>query len=290
MDAHLRELRYFVAVAEELHFTAAAARLFISQPALSKQIRALEQRLGFPLFDRQPSGVILTAQGRTLLPVVRDLLADWDRVYAEARNVGRTRQLVLGMQTAVGRDLQRQALERFRERAPDWTVSLRLVGWNDPTAGLADGTSDLAFVWLPVPGDGIETRLLASERRWVALPTNHRLASLDEIPFAELLDEPFVALPANAGPLRDYWLATDARGGRRPRIALEAAAPDEVFEAVAAGIGVALIAEGNARIYKRPGVVYRLVPDLGPAELAVAWRSADDREIIRLFVGCLTPG
>lgn len=287
MDAHLRELRYFVAVAEELHFTAAAARLFISQPALSKQIRALEQRLGFTLFDRQPRGVTLTGQGRALLPVVRELLATWDQAYADARNIGRSRQLVVGMQTAVGRDLQRQALERFRDRAPDWTVSLRLVGWDDPTAGLADGTSDVAFVWLPVPGDGIDTLVLVSERRWVALPAGHRLTDAEEVPFSYLLDEPFVALPADAGPLRDFWLATDARAGQTARIGIEASAPDEVFEAIAAGIGVALVAEGNAKLYKRPGVVYRPVPDLGPAELAVAWRSNDDRDVIRLFVDCL---
>ena len=282
MDAHLRELRYFVATAEELTVTAAAARLFVSQPALSKQLRALERRLGFELFERLPRGLALTDQGRALLPVVRAMLESWDRGYVEARALSHPQQLVVGMQTAVGRDLQRPAVQRFRERAPGWTVSLRLVGWDDPTAGLADATSDVAFVWLPVP-TGLATRVLIREDRWIALPSGHALADRAEIPFAELLDEPFVALPAAAGPLRDFWLALDDRPGPA-LIATEATAADEVLELVSAGVGVALIAVANPRLYERPGLTFRPVPDLPPAELAIAWRRTDPRDIIHLFV------
>ncbi len=286
MDAHLRELRYFVATAEELTVTAAAARLFVSQPALSKQLRALERRLGFDLFVRLPRGLALTDQGSALLPVVRTMLETWDHGYVEARALSHPRQLVVGMQTAVGRDLQRPAVQRFRDRAPGWTVSLRLVGWDDPTAGLADATSDVAFLWLPIPADDIATRVLVTEPRWVALPSGHALAERAEIPFALLLDEPFVALPAAAGVLRDFWLALDARS-TPPTIAAEATAADEVLELVNAGVGVALIAEGNAHLYKRPGLTFRPVPDLPPAELAVAWRRTDDRDMVRLFVNSI---
>ncbi|MFC5747768.1 LysR substrate-binding domain-containing protein [Actinomadura rugatobispora] len=284
MDAHLRELRYFAAVADELSFTRAAARLFVSQPALSKQIRALERRLGFELFERRSREVVLTGQGAELLPAAREVLETWDGAYARARALDRPPTLTVGMQTAVGRDLQRRALARFRELAPGWSVSLRLVGWDDPTAGLADGSSDVAFVWLPVTSAGISARTLARERRWVALPDDHPLAGRTEIAFADLLDEPFIALPREAGPLRDFWLATPARGGRPPRIGAEAAAPDEVFEAVVSGLGVVLLAEGNAGLYRRPGVTCRPVLGLEPAELAVAWRGADGRAAPRLFM------
>jgi DNA-binding transcriptional LysR family regulator len=289
MDAHLRELRYFVATAEELTVTAAAARLFVSQPALSKQLRALERRLGFALFERLPRGLALTDQGSSLLPVARSMLEIWDRGYIEARALSHPHQLIVGMQTAVGRDLQRPAVQRFRERAPGWTVSLRLVGCGDPTAGLADATSDVAFVWLPVPADDIATRVLVRENRWVALPAEHHLADRAEIPFAELLDEPFVALPAAAGPLRDFWLAVHARSGRPPHIAAEATAADEVLELVSAGVGIALIAEGNARLYERTGLAFRPVADLSPAELAIAWRRTDPRDIIHLFIDSIDP-
>ncbi|TDB76251.1 LysR family transcriptional regulator [Micromonospora sp. KC723] len=289
MDAHLRELRYFVAVAEELHFTRAAERLFVSQPALSKQIRALETTLGFRLFRRGTRGVRLTPAGEAFLPAARAAIAAFARGFEAARALADRRVFTVGMQTAVGRNLQRPALQRFRELTENWTVSMRLVGWHDPTAGLGDGSSDVAFVWLPVPGDGLRTRVLARERRWVALPSGHRLAEHTEVAFADLLVEPFIALPHAAGPLRDFWLAADARDGRKPVIGSEATSPDEVFEAVASGLGVALLAEGNVGLYRRPGVACRPVTGLAPAELAVAWRTDDHREVLTTFLhGLLT--
>lgn len=284
MDAHLRDLRYFVAVADDLHFTRAAERLFVSQPALSKQIRALERHLGFPLFTREPAGVSLTPQGLALLPVARTLLAQWAEGVEAAREAAPAGTLVVGMHTSVGRDLHRATLRRFADRMPGWTVSLRLVTWDDPSGGLAGGSSDLAYVWLPVP-DGLEVRVLATERTFAALPEGHRLAGRDEIDLADLDDEPFLALPASSGRLRDFWLGL----GVRPRAIVggEVSSADEVFEAVAGGLGVALLAEGNAELYRRPGVVCRPVPGLPPAELAIAWRAADRRPAVRAFLAAL---
>ncbi|MGW3094878.1 LysR family transcriptional regulator [Streptomyces sp. NPDC001102] len=286
MDVHLRDLRYFVAVAEELHFTRAAERIYVSQPALSKQIRVLERHLGFHLFDRRPGGLALTAQGEVLLPRARTLLAAWQDALTAARTAGPAVALTVGMQTAVGRDVQRDVLSAFRDRG--WQITLRLVAWDDPSAGLADGSSDLAFVWLPLPRENLATRTLARERLWVTLPVGHRLAALPEVDFAELADEPFIALPRSAGLLRDFWLANTARGGREPRIGAEAASPDEVFEVVVSGQGVALIAEGNVGLYQRPDVVYRPVQGLPHAELAIAWRADDHRSEVTELVAALT--
>ena len=113
---------------------------------LSKQLRALERQLGFDLLRRLPRGVDLTPEGEALLPRAQDLLVTWDRDRRAACAAGARRSLVVGMQTAVGRDLQRNALARLR--AEGWRASLRLVSWSNPTAGLADGTSDVAFLWL----------------------------------------------------------------------------------------------------------------------------------------------
>ncbi|WBB59437.1 LysR substrate-binding domain-containing protein [Streptomyces sp. WMMC500] len=283
MDVHVRDLRYFAAVAEELSFTRAAERLYVSQPALSKQIRALERQLGFPLFERRARAIALTPQGAALLPAARELAAGWAEAVRAARTAGPVASLAVGMQTAVGRDLQREVLSRFRERG--WRISLRLVNWEDPTAGLAGGAADAAFCWLPVPGVGAEltAKVLAREERWVALPLRHRFADRTEVAFAELLDEPFVALPHSAGPLRDFWLGTAERGGREPVVALEASSPEEVFEAVGAGLGVVLLAEGNARLYPRPDVVSVPVRGLAPCELALVWRAGDGRREIAEF-------
>jgi DNA-binding transcriptional LysR family regulator len=162
--------------------------------------------------------------------------------------------------------------------------SLRLVGWQDPTAGLADGSSDVAFVWLPVPLDDVDVLPVATEDRWVALPADHPLAGGDRLRFADLLDEPFVALPDAAGPLRDFWLGLDERAGRPPVVGAVAETPDAVFEAVASGLGVVLLAAGNAALYERPGVVSRPVDGLAPSVLALAWRRSDRRAVVASFV------
>jgi DNA-binding transcriptional LysR family regulator len=288
MDVHLRDLRYFVAVAEELHFTRAAERLHVSQPALSRQIRLLERHLRCDLFVREPRRIRLTAPGEVLLAHAREVLDRWDVGLAavdEAAGADR-RVLIVGILTSVGRDLQRRTLAGFGERRPDWRLSLRLCSWADPTAGLADRTSDVSFVWLPVPaGADLVTDVLYREPRWVALPDDHRLAGRDAVAWSDLLDEPFIALPAGAGVLRDFWLAADDRPpGRPPRVAAEADSADQTLELIAAGVGVALISAGNARIYRRPGVHVAAVPDLRPSELAVARRRDDRRRAVRDLV------
>jgi DNA-binding transcriptional LysR family regulator len=287
MDVHLRNLRYFVAVAEELHFSRAAELLHVSQPALSKQIRQLERELGFQLFRRDRRRVELTAAGEVLLPAARRLLADWEASQSEAgaRAHEESKLLQVGFQTSVGGGLYQDIAARFTELRPDWRLVLRWHDWSDPTSGLLDRSADVAFLWLPTGADDeIEVQTIRSERRFVALPAEHRLARRRALQMADLLDEPFVALPEQAGPLRDYWLAVDERGGRPPRIGAEVATPDETFEAVATGLGVHLIAEGNATVYARPDIVYRPVIDLEPCQLAVAWRRADRRAVVRELV------
>lgn len=117
---------------------------------------------------------------------------------------------------------------------------------------LAHGDTDVAFVWLPLPDDAsFASEPLLSEPRWVALPADHRLADRDEVAFEELLDEPFLALPRSAGRLRDFWLGADERGSQPPRVAAEVASADATFEAVAGGVGLALVAAGNAKLYER---------------------------------------
>jgi DNA-binding transcriptional LysR family regulator len=284
MDVHGRDLRYFVAVAEELHFTRAAERLFVSQPALSKQIRMLERKLGAPLFVRGREGVRLTPVGEAVLPHAREVLAAWDRGWAAAEQA-KSRQaatLVAGMSTSPGRGGLLAAIRsRFTALQPGATVELRQASWGDATAGLADGVVDVAFVWLPMPDpERYEWVVVAEEPRVVAMADGHPLASRDAIEVADLLDEPFLALPASAGVLRDFWLATDERGGRPARIGGEVASTEETYEALADGRGVCLLAEGNARLVTLGGVTTRPVRGLSPATLALAWRRDDRRPLV----------
>ncbi|MFB9830670.1 LysR family transcriptional regulator [Actinoallomurus acaciae] len=287
MDPHLRDLRYFVAVAEELSFTKAATeRLFISQPALSRQIRRLETSMRATLFERDRRTVRLTTAGEVLLAQARPLLAQWDEARRAVAEAATTRDTTLrvGFQTRIGRGLIPGVTARMAELLPGWKLAFRQVPWGDAGVGLDGSDVDVAIAWLPLPDTGrLSWRVVATEERWVALPANHRLAGRHAVTLTDLADEAFIALPAAAGPARRFWLAADERQ-TAPRIATEAETAEETFEAVASGLGVALLAAGNAEIYRRDDVVCRPVAGLSAGELAVAWRTNDDRQAIRVFV------
>jgi len=290
MDVHLRELRYFVAVAEQLHFGRAAEQLFVSQPALSKQIRALELRLRVSLFDRDRRAVRLTDAGAALLPKARAVLAAWEQAEGELAAVTATAAatLVVGISTGLGRGLLPAVRARFAAAAPGAQLRIRQVRWDDPTGGLAtddEQRTDAAFVWLPLPEpERFQWITVATEPRRLLLPAAHPLAARESIDFADLLDEPFLALPESSGPLRDYWLALDQRDGRRPVIGAEIASTDETAEALAAGLGVCLIAAGNASLFRDDAIAVRDVAGVSPSELVLAWRRGDRRELLRRFV------
>ncbi|MDV9177653.1 LysR family transcriptional regulator [Streptomyces sp. W16] len=287
-DVHVRDLRYFVAVAEELHFTRAAERLYVSQPALSKQIRALERQLGAELFRRDRQGVALTAAGAALLPYAERVLAVWAEGASALAEVSAAERstLVVGMSTSPGRGGLLPAIRsRFTAAHPEATVRLRQVSWDDPTAGLVDGDTDVAFVWLPLPdAERYDWTVVAEEPRLVAFPASHPLADRAEVDFADLVDEPFLALPPSAGPLRDYWLALAERGGRPPRIGAEIASTEETYEALAAGLGICLVAAGNAHLITLGGVITRPVHGVSPSRYALAWRREDGgRPLVRAY-------
>jgi DNA-binding transcriptional LysR family regulator len=285
MDAHVRDLRYFVAVAEELSFTRAARRLHLSQPALSKQIQQLESVLRAPLFDRGRRAITVTAAGAALLPHAQRLIAEWERARRAVAAAVSTSDstLTVGFQTSIGRGLIPAVTARMAQDLPGWRLTFRQIPWADPSAGLGTEEVDVAIAWLPVPADGaLSWHVVTVEDRWVALPVGHRLARRKRVRFTALAGEPFVALPASAGPLRDFWLANDHRTAPAT-VAVTAETADETFEAVASGHGVALLAAGNAELYQRDDVVCRPVTGLSPSRLAVVWRTTDTREAVRVF-------
>ncbi len=286
MDVHLRDLRYFVAVAEELHFTRAAERLFVSQPALSRQIAKLETDLRVTLLERDRRSVSLTPAGQALLGDARQLLADWDTARRHVGDAAAASEAVLriGMQTSIGRGILTRLIDGLAERRPGWTVQLDQVSWDDPTAGLADQTNDVALCWLPiVDHEANESVALRTEPILLAIVEDHRLADRDAVAFDDIVDLPLIALPASAGPLRDHWLAQGRRQRPAP-VAAVASTADETMEAVAAGIGAVLISAGNAPIYDRPGITFVPITDLEPSTLALVCNRDDHRDVIRDLV------
>ncbi|MCO5967612.1 LysR family transcriptional regulator [Actinoallomurus soli] len=290
VDVSLQALRCFLAVAEDLHFTQAAERLGMTQPAVSKTIRRLEGVLGAPLFIRSRQYVELTDTGLSLLPVATRMLADFDDWARDLRAVRAeaTRVLSVGYHSSVEPALTNAIEAGFRRLRPGWSVRMRIVDWADPARGVLEGTLRTALLRLPVPGqERLDLEVLRRDARYVALPDGHRLLDRDGVRLADLKDEEFVALPTASGPLRAFWLAAD-RFGRPPRIAAEVDNSEDFFQNIQSGRGVGMLTESSTRVYRRPGVHYRLVEDAEPSELAVVWERDGTDPIVRDFVrACL---
>jgi DNA-binding transcriptional LysR family regulator len=290
MDVDTRLLRYFAAVAAEGNLTRAAERLFVSQPALTKQIRQLESQLGVPLFTRSRAGMTLTPAGQALADSTPAVLGRWDEALRETRAAARraARVLRVGFMSSAANEATQQIIAAFARRRPDWRVDLQQAAWSDPTAGLAGGAVDAALLRLPFPGqDEMRVEVLLTEPRWVALPAAHALAARGCVPFEQLWDEPFVAAPAETGWWRDYWLAAGERQGHPVRIGYVTDQPDAWLTAIANGYGVALAPESAARYYARPGIAYRPVSGVSPSQAGVAWPPASDTDpVVQDFVRC----
>ncbi len=290
MDVDTRLLRYFAAVAAEGNLTRAAERLFVSQPALTRQIKQLESQLGVRLFTRSPAGMTLTAAGQALADTTPAVLAGWDQALQETKAAASraARVLRVGFMSSAANEATQRIIAAFARRRPGWRVDLQQAAWSDATAGLASGDADAALLRLPFPGqDDMRIEILLTEPRWVALPAAHPLAACDQIPFADLWDEPFIAAPAETGWWRDYWLATHERQGHPVRIGAVTDQPDAFLAAIANGDGIALAPESAARYYARPGITYRPVTSVSPSQVCVAWPPANDTNpVVQDFVRC----
>ena len=290
MDVSVRLLRYFLAVAEELHFTRAAERLFVAQPALSKAIRRLENELGMPLFARNRQGVALTDAGRSLVPVARGMLREFDAWHGLARDAQRAvaQVFAVGYHTSIGADLLKLITEAFARSRPDRRLALRLGDWGDPAGPVLAGRVRAALLPLPLAGqDRLDTAVLREDRRWVAMAAEHPLAGRGAVRLRDLRDEPFVALPASSGPLRSAWLPLGEHGAAAT-VAVEVDNSEDYFQAIVAGHGIAMLTESSTLAYPRPGITYRLVEDAPPSQLAVAWPRDDTDPVLRDFVrACL---
>jgi DNA-binding transcriptional LysR family regulator len=298
MDVDTRLLRYFAAVAEEGNLTRAAERLFVSQPALTKQIKQLEAQLGVRLFTRSRTGMTLTEPGTALAARVPALLVSWDTLLRETKSVASraARVLRVGFLGSAANEATPEIIAAFTARHPGWRVEMHQASWGNPTAGLTSGEVDAGLLRLPFPGqESLRVTVLLTEPRCVALATGHPLTTMDSLPFEALWDEPFVAAPADTGTWRDYWLATDARAGRPVQIGAVTDQPDAWLSAIANGYGVALAPESAARFYARPGITYRPVTGIGPSQVGIVWSPADDdnpvvQDFVRSCVDCVSSG
>jgi DNA-binding transcriptional LysR family regulator len=280
----LRQLRYFVAVAEERHFGRAAARLHISQPPLSQQIRRFEAELGEPLLYRTTRSVELAPAGEVLLERAREILASVDSAIEDARRAARGEygRLAIGFTGSSTYELLPALAAALRRELPG--VVLDLQGellTPAQVARLLDGTLDLGLLRPPVRERELSTEVLRSEPLVAVVPEGHPLADSDAIALELLESEPFVTYPSHfRSVLHDAVEDACAAHGFKPFAAHEVAETATLVSFVAAGLGVSLVPASVGSMTVQ-GAVYRpLAHETTRVELAAAWRRDDDRPVV----------
>jgi DNA-binding transcriptional LysR family regulator len=276
----LRQLRSFVAVAEELHFRRAADRLHLAQPSVSQQIRTLEAELGVPLFERNRRGVALTPAGSALLEEARDLLSRADQAATLARAVGAgqrgrlrmslTRSLTGGVAGAI--------VAAYRARYPEVELVLSLGTTMLHVEQLHAGEIDVGFVRPPLEDPGLQELRLGREPMVCVLPRGHRLTRRTSVRPADLRNEPLVWWPEDHGP--GAWREVRHEVcGDPPWPPLARVEPEEerIVSAVAEGAGISFIMLERSRSLRIPGAVYRrFAPPEPTMGIALAWRRGEE--------------
>jgi DNA-binding transcriptional LysR family regulator len=284
----LRLLRQFVAVAEELHFGRAAARLSMTQPPLTQAVQSLERRLGVLLFDRTHRSVRLSAGGAALLDVARRLLADAATLpsVVQAASRGDSGRLRLAFVSSVAYGPLPQWLRGFRETHPGVRLELREATLDVQTAAFAAGDIDAGFV-LHAPDaapTGLASQTVLDEAMWLALPEDSLAAGRSRVRAADLQDMPLLTFPRAVTPtLYDAIFAAQRALGWAPDVAQEAIQMQTLVNLVSAGMGVAWVPESVTRL-QRPGVVYRAVVHCQlRAQTSLVW-STPASPVVQRFV------
>jgi len=287
----LRLLRYFTVVAEELHFSRAAARLHMAQPPLSQQIRRLEEELGVQLLARTKRRVELTEPGRQFLASAREILAQADRAVAQVQREarGEVGEIAIGMVSSASYgDTLPRVLRVYRERHPSVAITLHEMSSGEQQTALREGRIQVGFLRPPLHEPGLATTTVLREPLVAVLPADHPLASRKRIPLAALAGDPFILIPRSHGLGHlDLVMGACLRAGFTPRIAQEAREIQTVVGFVAAGFGVSLLPETVQRL-THSGVAYvPLTPPKVLIEIAAAHRSGDASPLLAAFLAVL---
>jgi DNA-binding transcriptional LysR family regulator len=283
----LRHLRYFVVVAEELHFRRAAERLHMSQPPLSQQIRQLEEEIGATLLLRNQRRVELTAAGQAFFIRAREILDAVEDAARQARRVqrGEVGRLAVGFVGSAMYSFVPELLRTFRDHAPDITLRLHELGTSEQLRQLEDGRLDVGFIRVPRARPELKIETVVEEPVVAALPDAHPLATHPLLKLADLEGEPLVLLTRAGAPgLREALAPAIDRLGGEERIVQEVTETQTVVGLVAAGVGVSLVPE-SMRALERAGVTYRPLEDEAPkVRLTMAWRAADESAVLHRFL------
>ncbi|MEU6369522.1 LysR substrate-binding domain-containing protein [Streptomyces sp. NPDC046931] len=276
----LRTLRYFVAVAEELHFGRAAARLHMSQPPLSRAIKRLETEVGAALFHRSAAGVTLTRVGAVLLEEARTLLAQADRVRVRVAAAAGAATLTVGILVDSTDPGATRLAAAYRRRHPGVEVRIRETDLTDPTCGLRAGLVDVALTRGPFDETGLAVLELRADPVGAVLRADDPLARRDRLRLADLAGRRWFRFPEDTDPIwQSYWNGGETREGPVVR------AVQECLQAVLWNGTVGMTPLGH----DQPGeLVVVPLSDMAPSRVVAAWNEGDANPLIRSFVRIAT--
>lgn len=282
----LRQLRYYVAVAEELHFRRAAERLHMSQPPLSHQIRLLEQELGVELLTRTRRRVDMTPAGEAFLRDARTVLAELDRATRNAQRIhaGQTGTLRVSFAGSALLSVVPRVVQRLTDTHPAIDIELHERSTSDQVRALVAGATDLGLAPLPVGDADVEIDVLVRERTVAAVPASHPLARARDVTLRRLAEFPFVLFPREQAPgYHDLLMMSVTSAGTPPRVIQQAAETQTIIGLVAAGVGISLV-PASVQQLALDGVAYRPVSDAPDTELAALTRRGDRTALIAAFL------
>jgi DNA-binding transcriptional LysR family regulator len=286
----LRQLRYFLTLAEELHFGRAAEREHIAQPAFSQHVMRLEQELGVQLFDRSSRRVRLTEPGRILVDAARRILDQATDAIALVRQAGEGKEGRLRLAYANGTDRGVPAIvvDRFRLECPRVELTLSTQYDEESRRQLRAGDIDAAFFWMPLGDyDDLACRRVVTEPLVAAVAQHHRLAALDHVTPEQIAVEPLVWFARHWSP--GSWdtiiEAVFLRRGLRPNVVVEEVSQEGMVRGVLAAAGVTIVTATTASQLTVDGVVYRPFVDPAPTvDVGLAWRADDWSPVVNVLV------
>lgn len=285
----IRQLQYFVTVAEEEHVGRAAERLHISQSPLSRQIAQLEEKLGLTLFERSQQRIRLTRDGRTFLAETQAFLTHAKRLEALAKRLGRGDEggLCIGyIENAMHAGVLPAGLRELRTTRPQVHVALYSLHSSEQLEGLRQRSLDMALVCDPPPADDpeLEGAQVLSDPMMLALPESHPLCALAQLQPSDLGDQEWIVVRhQETGEHHHNFVAACVRSGFTPQIKMEASEPTTAMGLVAAGLGIALVQQG-LRHQAPPGVVLRELPWFSyRAPLWAVWHRINLRPLVAAF-------
>ena len=278
-DIDLRKVRYFVAVAERLHFGQAATALHITQPALSRQIQQFEREIGVELFVRSSREVALTPAGEQFVDFSRQLLALTQTALENVRRTAAgTDAFRVGFMLGIDTE---STLRVFSAGHPGISVLLERLRWWNEGEAVRSGHIDAGFVRLPIAEEGIEILPLYTEVIHVALPSEHPLASRQAVEIADIAAEPVLRYADAIPAWNAFWCVDPRPDGTQAKAGPVVHDMEEIVEYVRTGRGVAFLPDAVCTMFPRPGITYVPVTDLPPGQVALVWPAGRRTALVR---------